>query len=80
MKHTHDNPNTPPLVTFVIYDPEADAYMTARVSCGSGGHCTYWSKDVQRAKHYHDKRHAINAMIAIEHERHGKLEVKKLDD
>lgn len=80
MKHTRDNPNFPPLVTFVIYDPETDAYMTARVSCGSSGHCTYWSKDVTRAKHYHDKRYAIKAMLAIEHDGHGKLEVRMLTD
>ncbi len=74
-----DNPNFPLLVVFVIYDPETDAYMT-RVSCANG-YCTYWSKDVQRAKHYRDKRRAINAaMMAIEHEVSGKLEVRMLGD
>lgn len=79
MQHRRDNLNPPPMVVFVVYDPEADAYMTARVSCGSG-HCTYWSKDMQRAKHFQKKRDAIHTMMAIEHERNGKLEVRMLDD
>ncbi len=81
MKHTHDNPNFPPLVVFVIYDPETDAYMTSRVKYGSSGtyHLTYWAKDIQKAKYYHDKREAINAAKAIEREGHGKVEVRMVD-
>lgn len=70
-----ENPEFPALVVFVIYDPETDLYMTTR-----GGRCTYWAKDVRRAKRYQNRRCALNAAKDIEREGHGKVKVRMLNE
>lgn len=71
--------NSLPKETFVIYDPEADAYLETSFRYGSG-YYTIWAKDAQQAKYYHDKREAIKAAKSIERDGHSKVEVRTLDD
>ncbi len=68
-----DNPDFPPLVVFVVYNPETQEYMTGR-----SNHNVYWSKDVQHAKRYRDKRCALNAVRYMAHDGNGKAEVRML--
>ncbi len=80
MERTHNAPNPPPLPVYVIYDPEADAYLVARVRYGSGRYCNCWSRALQRAKRYQGKRFALKAKAAIQDEGHSKAEVRVLSN